>query len=105
MHVTVSSRHSPLDPGLGSRARMVLERLSRVGERAIEGAAVFDVVSGRPWVELRLHCTGGKVLVATAEDPDHRSALDRAERRIRRQLRRVQTRPLSHRHETVTVIS
>jgi ribosome-associated translation inhibitor RaiA len=44
-------------------------------------------------VEVRLHVAGGETLVARGEGADHRSALDRAEERLRRQLERASTRP------------
>jgi ribosomal subunit interface protein len=102
MHVTVSTRHVPIDGSLRDRAEEILHRLGRLGDRALEGTVVFDVVGGTPWVELRLHCPGGKVLVGTAESGDHRSALDRVELKVRRQLRRVVTRPLAQRHAPVS---
>ncbi|MEZ4455981.1 MAG: HPF/RaiA family ribosome-associated protein [Gemmatimonadales bacterium] len=38
--------------------------------------------------KIRLHVRGGQVLVASAAESDHRTALDRAEDKIRRQLER-----------------
>jgi ribosomal subunit interface protein len=102
MHVTVSARHVTLDDALRDRAAAVLQRLGRLGDCALEGTAVFDVVGGAPWVELRLRCPGGRVLVATAEAADHRSALDKVDLKVRRQLRRVVTRPRAQRHVAVT---
>jgi ribosomal subunit interface protein len=99
MHVTVSARHNlTLDHLLRDRALEVLDRLDRMGDRALEGTVVFDTVAGQSFAEIRLHCAGGQVLVATAEAGDHRSALDQVEERLRRQLRRVQKRPLAQRH-------
>ena len=42
-------------------------------------------------VEIRLHVRGGQILVGHGEGPDHRTALDRAEERVRRQLTRSGT--------------
>jgi len=44
-------------------------------------------------VEIRLHVPRGEVLVARGDGPDHRTALDRAEERLKRQLERVADRP------------
>ena len=54
---------------------------------------MFDAAPMAGLVELRLHLAGGKVLVATGEAPEHRSALDQAEARLRRQLERPAARP------------
>lgn len=99
MHVTVSARHNlDIDASLRDRAHEVLDRLGRVGDRALEGTVVFDTVAGQSFAEIRMHCAGGQVLVAKAEAADHRSALDLVEEKLRRQLRRVQKRPLAQRH-------
>ena len=49
---------------------------------------MFDVVPQAGQVEVRLHLAGGKFLVASAEAPEHRTALDQVEDRLRRQLER-----------------
>lgn len=99
MQITVSARHHlPLVDTLRQRTHLVLDRLGRIGDRALEGTAVFDTIAGRAWVELRLHLTGGTMVIASAEAPDHRSALDQVEEKVRRQVRRANTRPLAHRH-------
>jgi ribosome-associated translation inhibitor RaiA len=99
MQITVSARHDVrLVDSLRTRAHAVLGRLGQLGDRVLEGTAIFDSIAGSAWVELRLHLVGGKMLVATAEAPDHRTALDRVEGKARRQVRRANTRPLAHRH-------
>jgi len=99
MHVTVSARHHlTLSDAMRQRAHEVIDRLSRIGDRVLEATAVFDEVAGRARAEVRLHCRGDRVLVATAETVDHRSALDAVEEKLRRQVRREQTRSLGLRH-------
>ncbi len=104
MRITVSTRHHlQLSEAMRSRALEVIDRLARVGDLVLEATAVFDQVAGRALAEIRLHCRGERVLVATAEAGDHRSALDAVEEKLRRQVRRAQTRPLGLRHaESVT---
>lgn len=99
MHITVSARHDvrPVDT-LRSRAHAILVRLGSLGDRVLEGTAIFDSIAGSAWVELRLHLSGGGLLVARAQAVDHRTALDRVEVKARRQVRRANTRPLAHRH-------
>jgi ribosome-associated translation inhibitor RaiA len=99
MQITISARHEVrLLDTLRSRAHAILDRLGRIGDRALNGTAIFDVIGGSAWVELRLHLSGGKLLVATAEAPDHRTALDLVEAKARRQVERANTRPIAHRH-------
>lgn len=99
MHITVSARHDVrLVDALRTRAHEALDRLGHIGNRVIEGTAIFDSIAGSAWVEFRMHLTGGTMLVATAEAPDHRTALDRVEEKVRRQVQRANARPLAHRH-------
>ena len=98
MRTTISARHVAVDAALRSRATQVLERLGNHSRRAVEATAVFDVVAGQPAAELRLHCAGKPTLVATGDGTEHRSALDKAEERMKRQLARVATRPRGSRH-------
>lgn len=98
MRTTISARHVNVDASLRSRATQVLERLGNISSRAVEATAVFDTVAGQPAAELRLHCAGRPMLVAGADGLEHRSALDKAEARMKRQLARVANRPRAARH-------
>lgn len=99
MQITVSARHDVrLVETLQNRAHAVLDRLGRIGDRVLEGTAIFDVIAGSAWVELRLRLSGGTLLIASAEATDHRTALDLVEVKVRRQVHRANSRPLAHRH-------
>ena len=91
--VTVAARHCEIEPDLRARAESVARRLGGLTPFAHEAAVVFDAAPMAGLVELRLHLAGGKVLVATGEASEHRSALDQAEARLRRQLERPAARP------------
>jgi ribosome-associated translation inhibitor RaiA len=54
--------------------------------RPISCTIVFDVEGPQFLVELRMLDARGDTLVSRGEGPDHRSALDRAEERLKRQL-------------------
>jgi len=84
--VTVTARHCEIENDLRDRAETMLQRLAEVSPFAQEGAVVFDTVPLGGMVELRLHLSGGRILVARAEADVHRSALDQAADRLRRQL-------------------
>jgi ribosome-associated translation inhibitor RaiA len=59
----------------------------------MEITVVFDAAGLELTVELRLHLAAGDILVAKGEGADHRTALDRAEQRLRRRLERASDRP------------
>lgn len=88
MNTTITARHCEISDELRSRAIAVLARLNGVVSRAVDGAVIFDVAAGKATAEIRL--TGsGEHYVATGEEKDHRTALDRAEDKIRRQIEKT----------------
>jgi ribosomal subunit interface protein len=92
MHTTITARHCEVPEPLRERAITVMERLGSLASRPIEMTVVFDTDGIQRTVELRLHVARGEVLVARGEGADHRTALDRAEEKLRRQLERVSHR-------------
>jgi ribosomal subunit interface protein len=90
---TITARHCEISDALRERAVNVVQRLGNLASRSMEATVVFDTDATQHTVELRLHVPRGEVLVARGEAPDHRTALDRAEERLRRQLERVAERP------------
>ena len=71
----------------------VVERLGSLATRPIEATVVFDVEGMRQTAELRLHIARGEVLVAKGDAEDHRTALDRAEDKLRRQVEKASAYP------------
>jgi ribosomal subunit interface protein len=98
MQTTITTRHCDIADSLRDRAQLVMERLAVLAGRATEATVVLALEPIHHAVELRLHAAGGLVLVATAEGPDHRTALDRAEGKLRRQLVRKAAKPRARRH-------
>src|SRR6266480_2737922 len=99
MRITITARHCEVPDELRARARERLARLARIAARPHDGRVVFVADHGRPTVEVRLHTARGTVHVGTARGADHRTALDLAVAKVRRQLdkapagrRRVATR-------------
>jgi ribosomal subunit interface protein len=92
MRITITARHCAIPEDLRARARARLERLGRVASRPHHLHLIFDADHGRPTVELRLHTTRRHVHFATAEGADHRTALDRAVAKVRRQLEKTPVR-------------
>lgn len=93
MQTTITARHCEITDALRERATAVLERLGSVAPRPVDFTAVFDTEGMQQTAELRLHVARGEVLVAKGEAGDHRTALDRAEEKLRRQLEKAAARP------------
>ncbi|MFI5234080.1 MAG: HPF/RaiA family ribosome-associated protein [Gemmatimonadales bacterium] len=93
MQTTITARHCEIPEALRERALAVCDRLARHASRPLECSVIFDVERLDQTVELKLHISHGEVFVATGEGADHRSALDRAEERIKRQLERRHPHP------------
>jgi ribosomal subunit interface protein len=93
MRTTITARHCEISDPLRDRAITVVERLGSLASRAMEMTVVFDTEGIQQTVELRLHLGAGDILVASAEGADHRTALDRAEEKLRRQVERASERP------------
>lgn len=89
MQTMITARHCEVSEELRERAREVVDRLAAVAQNPIEASVVFDVEAGAQTVELRFHIAAGEVLVAGGQAQDHRSALDAAEAKMRKQLTRA----------------
>jgi ribosomal subunit interface protein len=89
MQTTISARHSEVPDALRERAITVVERLGKVTPRPMDMTVMFDTDGLEQTAELRLHVASGEILVAKGEGPDHRTALDRAEEKLRRQVERT----------------
>lgn len=86
METTVTARHCEISELLQERAATIADRVSALAMRPISCTIVFDVEGTHSLAELRLLDARGETLVSRGEGPDHRSALDRAEERLKRQL-------------------
>ena len=92
MRTTITARHCEVSEPLRERAITVMERLGNLASHPMEMTVVFDADGIQQTVELRLHVARGEILVAKGEGADHRTALDRAEDKLRRQVERVSDR-------------
>jgi ribosomal subunit interface protein len=93
MQTTITARHCEISDALRERALTVAERLGNLASRPMEATVVFDVEGVGQTAELRLHVARGEVLVAKGEAEDHRTALDRAEDKLRRQVEKASAIP------------
>ncbi len=90
---TITARHCEIPAELRARADEVCRRLGAQTRQPLEAAVTFDVDGQTRTAELRLHNAKGDLFVATGEGKDHRSALDRAEEKLRRQLEKRHAGP------------
>jgi ribosomal subunit interface protein len=93
MQTTITARHCEISDALRERAVAVVERLGGIAPRPMAASVVFGADGQRQTAELRLHLASGDLLVAGGEAGDHRTALDRAEERLRKQLEKAGGRP------------
>jgi len=92
MDTTISARHCEITEGLRDRAHAITGRLAQLSPHALEATVVFDTTPPLCTAEIRLHARGGKVLVGAGSATDHRTALDRAEEKLRPQLEKAASR-------------
>ena len=93
MQTTITARHCEVPGALRERAIVIAERLAALASRPLEAAITFGNDGQQQVAELRLHVSRGEVFVATGEAADHRTALDRAEDKLRRQLEKANGKP------------
>jgi ribosomal subunit interface protein len=88
MQITISARHCEVTESLRERALAVAGRLDKMSPHTLAATVLFetDARPGTYKVEIRLQARGRKVLIGLGEGPDHRTALDRAEEKLRPQL-------------------
>ncbi len=91
MRTVITALHCEIPDVLKERAEAIGERLGHLAPRGQECTIVFDseAPNSTATAEVRLHVPPGKLLVAKGEGVDHRTALDRAEERLRSQLDKV----------------
>ena len=89
METIITARHCEISDALRERAGTVAERVASVASRPTQTTVLFDMEGVESVAELRLHLAHGEVLVARGTGEDHRTALDRAEERLKRQASRA----------------
>lgn len=102
MRTTITTRHCEIADPLRERTELVMQRLAALSNRAADATVVYAMEGVQHIAELRLQATGGVLLVAVGDGPDHRTALDRAEGKLRRQLQRATAKPRARRHSGPT---
>ena len=93
MQTTITARHVEISEPLRERAMTIVDRLGSIARRPVDMTVVFEADGLDRVAELRLHLAHGEILVARGDGPDHRTALDRAEEKLRRQVERASDVP------------
>jgi ribosomal subunit interface protein len=95
VRITVKGKNLEVPEHVRDEAIAKLSRVRRLFDRFIDMEVVFSE-EANPRIEDRIHCevvlhAKGKYLRASASAPDHLTAIDRAEAKLSRQVRKLKT--------------
>jgi putative sigma-54 modulation protein len=96
VEITVKGKNVDVPPHVRDEAIAKLSRVRRLFDRFIDMEVVFSEETN-PRIEDRIRCevalhAKGKYLRAEAVGPDHLTAIDRAEAKLTRQVRKLKTK-------------
>ena len=99
MRITVKGKNCDVPERIRDEATAKLSKVSRLFDRFIDMEVVFSEETN-PRIEDRIKCevalhAKGKYLRATGSGPDHLTAIDRAEAKLARQVRKFKTKTVS----------
>ena len=86
MRITITARHTEVDDDLRAHTRELVEKVVKLVRRPHHAQVIFTEDHGEAGVEIEIHAPRARVHVAKSHGPDHRSALDAAIVRVKRQL-------------------
>ena len=86
MRITATARHVEIDSELRARAKELVQKVAKLVKRPHHAQVVFTEDHGEAGVEIQLHVPRGRIHVGKGMASDHRSALDLAITRVKRQL-------------------
>ncbi len=86
MRITITFRHTAIDGDLRAQARELVQKVGKFARRPQHAQVTFTEDAGLAGVEIEVHVPRGRIHVAKAQEADHRSALDVAIARMKRQL-------------------
>jgi ribosome-associated translation inhibitor RaiA len=93
MRITITARHTEIDDDLRAHARDLVEKVTKLVRRPHHAQVTFTEDAGQAGVEIEVHAPRSRVYVAKGQGADHRSALDVAIGRMKRQLLDEKTPP------------
>jgi ribosomal subunit interface protein len=86
MRITITARHTEVDDDLRALTRELVEKVVKLVRRPHHAQVTFSEEHDEMGVEIEVHVPRGRVYVAKSHAADHRSALDAAIARMKRQL-------------------
>ena len=86
MRITITARHTEIDDELRTHAKELVEKVAKLVRRPHHANVTLTEDHGEAAVEIEIHVPRGRVHIAKSQAPDHRSALDLAIARVKRQL-------------------
>jgi ribosomal subunit interface protein len=86
MRISITARHTEIDDDLRAHTRELVEKVVKLARRPHHAQVIFTDDHGEAAVEIQVHVPRGRIHVAKAQGADHRSALDAAIARVKRQL-------------------
>jgi ribosomal subunit interface protein len=97
MRITITARHTEVDHDLRVHTRDLVEKVVKLVRRPHHAQVIFTEDHGEAGVEIEVHAPRGRVHVAKSQAADHRTALDAAIARVKRQLLDGKERPRARR--------
>jgi putative sigma-54 modulation protein len=92
MDVTITTRHCSIPDAVRDRMTRRIRKIDRFERRATAAHISFEADRRMRRVEARVDLAGGPPIVAHADGPTFRNALDRAIDRLERQIKRRRDR-------------
>lgn len=86
MRITITARHVEIDADLRARAKEMVEKVAKLARRPHHAQVIFGEDHGEATAEIALHVPRGRIHLGKALAADHRSALDLAIARVKRQI-------------------
>ena|SRR5436189_2733995 len=86
MRITITVRHTEVDDDLRAHTRELVGKVVKLVRRPHHAQVIFTEDHGEAGVEIEIHVPRGRVHVAKSLAPDHRTALDAAIARVKRQV-------------------
>lgn len=86
MRIAITARHVEIDDSLRAHTRELIEKVAKLIRRPSGAQIVFSEDHGAAAVEIELTAPRARVYIAKSVASDHRSALDEAMGRLKRQL-------------------
>ena len=100
MKVNITGRHTRITEGMQDYARDKAAKLDRFFDRLENVEVVLDLHGQDYAVEMSVHLVRGVSLVGKANSGDMHTAIDMAEHKLERQIRKFHDRIKAHRDRT-----